>query len=86
MIGCSPDPFTFGELVVMAQGKRKADWQIASAQMALLANINRDKKKRTKPYSPSDFDPFTPLVGSSGVPLNRDNMQMLRAAFVGGKL
>lgn len=43
----------------MADGRAKFMWGIASSQMALLANLNRDPKKG-KPFKPSDFNPFTP--------------------------
>jgi len=41
----------------MLDGKQRHDWSIASAVMALVANINRDPK-RSRRLNPSDFDPF----------------------------
>lgn len=37
-------------------GDRRLD-VLAAIQMALIANINRDRKKRKKPYSAEDFMP-----------------------------
>lgn len=28
--------------------------------IAFHANLNRDKKKRSKPFTPDEFNPFTP--------------------------
>jgi len=42
----------------MADSKRKHDWSIASSQMALLAEVNRNHKKRLRPYKPIDFNPL----------------------------
>jgi hypothetical protein len=41
----------------MLDGKQRHDWSIASAVMALMANIHRDPK-RSRRITPSDFDPF----------------------------
>ena len=42
----------------MADSKRKHDWSIASSQMALLAEVNRNHKKRFRPYKPAEFNPL----------------------------
>lgn len=41
----------------MVEGRCRNDWAHTSAMMALLANIHRDPK-RSKVFSPSDFDPY----------------------------
>lgn len=45
----------------------QCDWKRTASLMALFANANRDPKKRSKPYTPNDFDPFgkrsRPAVG-----------------------
>jgi hypothetical protein len=38
-------------------GEQRADLRMA-IQAALLANIHRDKKRRSEPYKPADFMPF----------------------------
>ncbi len=43
----------------MADAKRQHDWNIASSVMALTAEINRDRKRRRKPFKPDDFNPYT---------------------------
>ena len=66
------------ELLDMTKGRQMHEWDIASAQMALLANINRDAKKRARPYSPADFHPLrdTPL---RGMRITRANIKNLKA-------
>lgn len=56
MVGVIPDSFTMKELVIMADAKRKEDWEHTSALMALIANIN--SAKGSKQYKPSDFNPY----------------------------
>lgn len=46
-------------MVLMADAKRQHDWNIASSVMALTAEINRDRKRRRKPFNPDDFNPYT---------------------------
>jgi hypothetical protein len=41
----------------MAEGRQRHDWSIAASVMALVANTQRNPK-RTRPFRPSDFDPF----------------------------
>ena len=42
----------------MAEAKRQHDWNVASTIMALMAEMNRDRKKRRKPFKPDDFNPY----------------------------
>lgn len=42
----------------MAEAKRRDAWSRTSSLMALLANCHRDPK-RTRPFAPGYFDPFT---------------------------
>lgn len=53
-----PMPFTLRELVWMVRGKREHDWSLASHVMALLAEINRDSKKRRRPFRAEEFNPM----------------------------
>ena len=41
----------------MAEARGRADWARTASLMALVANTNRDPKK-TRPFRPSDFDPY----------------------------
>ena len=42
----------------MADASRSHDWSIASSQMALLAEVHRNHKKRHRPYKPAEFNPL----------------------------
>ncbi len=42
----------------MAEGRREAEWLIASCMMALTANVNRDPKKKPEPWTSDDFNPL----------------------------
>jgi hypothetical protein len=42
----------------MAEERTKMEWEIASTQMAVLANCNRDPKKHATPFKPNEFNPL----------------------------
>jgi hypothetical protein len=42
----------------MAEARRQHDWNVASTIMALMAEMNRDRKRRRKPFRPDDFNPY----------------------------
>lgn len=44
----------------MAEARQRADWQHTSSVICIIANANRDPKRRPDPFKPADFDPFTP--------------------------
>lgn len=66
----------------MAEGRAKFEWGIASSQMALFANLNRDPK-RGKSLKPSDFNPFTPEPPKV-VLRGAEMKESLKAAFCRG--
>ncbi|WP_145273638.1 hypothetical protein [Planctomycetes bacterium SV_7m_r] len=41
----------------MIDAKRKHDWQLASTLVWITAEVNRDRKRRRKPFKPDDFNP-----------------------------
>jgi len=41
----------------MAEAHERSEWSRTSALLALIANAHRDAKK-TRPFKPSDFDPY----------------------------
>ncbi len=57
IVGVDPGPLTLRQLVLMAEAKRQHDWNVASTIMALMAEMNRDRKRRRKPFKPDDFNP-----------------------------
>lgn len=44
----------------MALGKKRADWEWASELLALTANINRDPKKKRKPWTAAEINHYPP--------------------------
>ena len=69
----------------MADGRLMSEWSIATSSMALLANCNRDPKKKRTPYVAWDFMP-PDLRGKKprrgGFPINAKTIGMLKDAFV----
>jgi hypothetical protein len=41
----------------MANARRQHDWQLASTIVWITAEVNRDRKRRRKPFKPDDFNP-----------------------------
>lgn len=65
----------------MAEAKRQHDWNVASTLMALMAEMNRDRKRRRKPFRPDDFNPYAdqkPIVARGTV---EQAAAMLGASF-----
>jgi hypothetical protein len=54
----NPEPFTFAELALMAEGRQREEWSRWSEWFAMFANANRDSKQRPTPYLPREFNPF----------------------------
>lgn len=42
----------------MAEARGKAEWSQTSAMLAMTANVNRDPKKKRRPYTAEDFNPY----------------------------
>ena len=42
----------------MAEARRWHDWDGVSVLWALTAEINRDAKRRAKPFTPADVHPY----------------------------
>lgn len=62
----------------LAQGRQRSEWQQTAAVLCLLANVNRDPKKQSRPFRPDDFDPFRAGSGGAG---GRVGMDELKAAL-----
>jgi hypothetical protein len=41
----------------MAEGKSERLWDHTAAVIATIAEVNRDRKKRSRPYTPAEFHP-----------------------------
>ena len=64
----------------MAESRVEQAWNHTAEIEALLANINRDPKRRTEAWTAADFHPFTARRKRSDAPLSAD-ITVLRDAF-----
>lgn len=64
----------------MGEARLRENWSRTSALMALIANTHRDPKK-SRPFRPSDFDPFAPRRAA---PKEKADVSILKAIFVDG--
>lgn len=64
----------------MAEGRQRHEWAQTSAILWLIAEVNRNPKKRKTPYTPADFDPThkRPIHGD----LPKADITILRDVFV----
>ena len=49
--------------------------------MALIANVNRDTRKRPQPFRPEEFDPFADTGRAEPVVLDRSTIGQLRGTM-----
>jgi len=63
----------------MAEARGREGWAHTSAILALIANVNRDPKK-TRPFKPSDFDPYS-AKDRRDEAIEVKDMAVLRDAF-----
>jgi hypothetical protein len=54
-----PQPYTLREIWLMTEGAAVEEWNLVTAQMALLANCHRDAKK-SPVFTPLMFHPYAP--------------------------
>lgn len=63
----------------MAEARQRESWSRTASAMALLANTQRDPKK-TRPFRPSDFDPFS--AAKSAEPTPKVGVGVLKTVFI----
>ncbi|MEX0744241.1 MAG: hypothetical protein WD118_01455 [Phycisphaeraceae bacterium] len=68
----------------MADAKARHDWDQAAPILTVLANANRDKKKRPRPFDLHDLHPYLERK-PRGIPIKAGNIRDLKRAFIGGK-
>ena len=69
----------------MAEARCQDGWSHTSAMLAMIANANRDPKKKKSPYKPADFNPMLAERKTAGIPLTTENIGILKTVFVDGK-
>ena len=75
---------TLRELLWMAEGLGRERWARTSLLCALVANANRDPK-RTRPFRPSDFDPYARQDRRQRTGGDKDSLAILKEALTGRK-
>lgn len=63
----------------MVGARRQDQWSHTAAMLALTANVHRNPKKRSKPYSPAEFHP---LVERKPVTIAKTGIRVLKRVFV----
>ena len=69
---------------MMAEGKRRHDWDQTSNLLALLANCHRDPKK-TRPFTWQNFHPMEAESATrpcKGIKITSANISILKHVFV----
>lgn len=66
----------------MVEARVKQQWSHTSVILALIANVNRDPKRRSEPFSPDEFNPF--VVKRREEPIARVGVDMLKRLFIDG--
>lgn len=62
----------------MAEGSGRAAWGRTAAILAMLAEVNRNPKARSKPFAPHEFNPYE--FGKKRVPdFKTDDITILKA-------
>ncbi len=62
----------------MAEARGRAEWAQTSSMLALIANVNRDPKKR-RAFKAEDFSPYRPEKGAKAP---KADLSVLRDVFV----
>jgi len=79
-----PDGLSLRELLIAAE----AAWEPHAALLALTANVNRDPKRRPRPFAADEFNPFAEpdrrASPRGGIPITAENIDILKAVFCGG--
>lgn len=67
----------------MSRGRLEAEWAQTSNILCLLANVNRDTKKKPTPFTPADFNPYADdrTAQRQSQPAIRGGVGILKAIF-----
>ncbi len=68
----------------MAEGLGRERWAHTSLVCALIANANRDPK-RSRPFKPSDFDPYARQDRRLRTVADKESLAVLREALAAQK-
>ena len=64
-------------------------WAQTSELLAILYNANRDGKKRSRPFTAAEFNPYAERpkdAAETATRITQENIGLLKSAFTGGSL
>jgi hypothetical protein len=69
----------------MVEAARREAWQHTAWLAALIANANRDPKRKPTPFTPDDFNPMVSRRErkAKGIAVDKENIGDMRAMFEG---
>jgi len=76
---------TLRELFQMADARmtlEKAAWHRMAVMAVALYEPHRDTKKRRRPFTTADFNPYEPAARPSGIRLGKQTIAVLKPLFV----
>jgi len=76
-----PRPLTLRELLWMAEARGRDAWAHTSVLCALIANVNRDPKRRPRAFRPADFDPYA-KEHEKPIPAGKRAFELMKQVFV----
>lgn len=71
----------------MAEGRVRQEWNHTSCILAMIANVNRDRKRRSRPFDPKEFHPLEHgrESGKAGFAVKAGDVSILKQVFVKGE-
>lgn len=76
-----PAPFTLRSLLRMVESNQKTAWNHTSHIIWIVAETNRHRTDRKRPYDPREFNPTFKGNISKGNPITRDSLRSKAAAW-----
>lgn len=71
---------TLRELLWMADGRGRSAWSHTAQILAMIANANRNPKKKPSPFKPEEFFPYK---AEESKPIQKTNdLSILKSVFV----
>lgn len=65
----------------MVEGRDAFSWSVASSVMALIANCNRDPKRKRKPFTAEEFNPTIRKKKKAGILVTAETKEEFREDF-----
>ena len=71
--------------MLLTRARQREAWQHTAWLAALIANCNRDPKKRPQPFVPDDFNPLVERKAHppGAIVVTKENIEDMRLAFSG---